>query len=478
MDHYKHGLSSIFWGLLLVFLNFDINGVSILPNFIGYLLVLSGLREVLKEDIGVKSIIPWTNVLIVISAISWFTSFIRTDHLPGMTQQVGFITVDLPVMNWFFITDEIEKVITLLFVVLLMNYFIHLIQKSSETEWVIIFKRRKNFYIIINVLMLFGLPFFIMFPAWFGIVFSVLLLLGFIAFIKVIMTAYRMKKLFENDEMIEQDKGGKEDFSQKPCFIQRKKLTIAAFCILILSWAGSIAWIEQWHLEEPLLLPAYIATIGDDHSNVYYLHNGRAEQDGFFMNHFYHFQSNTVFVDSYFSIDQLYFPPEDISSLRGLSQGELILYDGTVLKNNEQLYIIDLPKLDTDPFEYLKLQTGTGNPDGYILTFKVQKPFKMIDELALPFTKQLQDYFTYSWQVESAEETERSNKEYNEGDVITFSISPKDNENYIQLATFQAPIRIIVDGGDGEEVMDVGWVEHYPSYDFNAIQEYVRKFRE
>lgn len=276
MNHYKPGLSSIFWGLIIVFLNFDINGVSLLPNFVGFLLVLSGLREVAKQDERVNTLVPWTYGLIVLSAIAWFSSFIRVDTEPAMQQHAGFITIDLPVIDLFFITDGVEQVLTLVFVTLLMNYYIQLVQRSSEAQWASTFIRRRNFYVAVNGLMLFSMPLFVIFPVWLSILFVFLLLLSFIAFIRVLMTAFRMKKIAETETFVEL-----EEMKQiKPFYVTQKKLTITALVVIIFSWAGSMLWLEQWRLEEPLLLPAFIATTGDDYASVYYVHNGKLDDMG------------------------------------------------------------------------------------------------------------------------------------------------------------------------------------------------------
>ncbi|WP_216829585.1 hypothetical protein [Alkalihalobacterium elongatum] len=481
VNHYRHGLSSIFWGLLIVFLNFDINGFSLLPNFIGFLLVLFGVREVSKQDTGARVLMPWTNGLIVFSAIAWFSSFIGLDSLPTMQQHGGFITYDLPVMNLFFIIDGIEQVLTLTFVILLMNYYIQLIKRSNQDKWEPTFIRRRNFYVVVNGIMLFSMPLFVIFPMWFSIVFFILLLLSFIAFIRILMTAYRMKKIAETElfsEIEEQDAQGKE----VPFYVKKKRLIIPAFVILILSWTGSMMWLNQWRIEEPLLLPAFIATTGEDFANVYFLHNGKGESSEPYFSFYDELHNqNTVYFENYFAIDQLHFRPAHHEGLNDLANGGLRLYDGTHLRNDGQLQYIELPKLKTDPSKFMDLQSGRGNSDGYTLTFKVQKSFEIVDELAVPFTEEVHEYFTFDWQVENSLNTSDDHddklRKFVQGETVTFSITPKDTESYHQLATFQSPVRIIVDGGEGEEIIDVGWIEQYPSYNVRPIQDYVRNYK-
>ncbi|MDE5414410.1 hypothetical protein [Alkalihalobacterium chitinilyticum] len=465
MIHYKQGLSSIFWGLLIVFLDFDINGVSLLPDFVGFILVLSGIREISKQDKGMNSLVPWTYGLIVLSAIAWFSSFIRVHAEPALKQHAGILTIELPIIDLFFITDGIEQVITLVFVILLMNYYIQLVKHSSEEQWGLTFIRRRNFYVVVNGLLLFSMPFVVIFPGWLPIVFIFLLLLSFIAFIRVLMTAYRMKKIAETETFVELE--GMEQI--KPFYVTRKKLTITALVVIILSWAGSILWLEQWRLEEPLLLPAFIATTGDDYASVYYVHNGKPddlEPQFIFYKEFE--QESMIFFEGYFAIGQLRFRTGDHEGVKDLLNSEFRLSNGKRLKNNGQLYYLELRELNTDPSKYMELQSGSGDASGYSLTFKVRKSFQMIEELAVPFPNEVHDYFTFAW---------KGSSEYEEGELVTFTIQPKEMESNQQLATFQSPVRIVVDGGEGEEIIDVGWVEYYPRFNMSSLQDYVRQFK-
>ena len=43
-------MSYIFFGWLLVFLNFTINGFDILPDFIGYLLIFAGVNKLAEKS--------------------------------------------------------------------------------------------------------------------------------------------------------------------------------------------------------------------------------------------------------------------------------------------------------------------------------------------------------------------------------------------------------------------------------------------
>lgn len=161
----------------------------------------------------------------------------------------------------------------------------------------------------------------------------------------------------------------------------------------------------------------------------------------------------------------------DHEGLKDLLNSEFWLSNGNRLKNNGQLYYLELPELNTDPSKYMELQGGSGDASGYSLTFKVKKSFQMIEELAVPFPNEVHDYFTFAWEGSSKK------KSYDEGDIVTFTIQPKETERYNQLATFRSPVRIVVDGTEGEEIIDVGWVEYNPTFNMSSLQDYVRRFK-
>lgn len=66
-------MNYIFVGLLLTFLNFDItigdSIIGILPNFVGFIMIVSGLKELSKENSFFTKTIPFAKGMVVYSAI-------------------------------------------------------------------------------------------------------------------------------------------------------------------------------------------------------------------------------------------------------------------------------------------------------------------------------------------------------------------------------------------------------------------------
>ena len=67
-------MNKIFWGLLFLFFNININQVSILPSFVGYLLIYFGMKEYNTEQGEVPAFStakPWVIAATVWSALFW-----------------------------------------------------------------------------------------------------------------------------------------------------------------------------------------------------------------------------------------------------------------------------------------------------------------------------------------------------------------------------------------------------------------------
>lgn len=63
-------MNKIFWGLLFLFFDFNINEISILPAFVGYILIYLGMKEY-EETPAFAKARPWVIASIVWAAIFW-----------------------------------------------------------------------------------------------------------------------------------------------------------------------------------------------------------------------------------------------------------------------------------------------------------------------------------------------------------------------------------------------------------------------
>ncbi|KMJ56111.1 hypothetical protein AB685_23725 [Bacillus sp. LL01] len=142
MRSFRLGFSLIFWGLFIALLDFEINLVSILPGFIGFIFILFAIQKVGKEDNEIKKLVPWVNVLIPLSAMEWFSSFFIR---PNEKMEEAALPINPLLLGWFSLLEIALLVVTILFVVKLMNYYIDLLKERKQFEWHERFVSRKLF---------------------------------------------------------------------------------------------------------------------------------------------------------------------------------------------------------------------------------------------------------------------------------------------------------------------------------------------
>lgn len=91
----RSSFNHIFWGLLLVFLDFRINGFDLLPNGLGYLLIALGASQLVLQSPKFGAASALSAVLI----LAWLCGFVVSGEL---AQFVGLSTMVLSVaLNWF-----------------------------------------------------------------------------------------------------------------------------------------------------------------------------------------------------------------------------------------------------------------------------------------------------------------------------------------------------------------------------------------
>lgn len=95
------GFAKLFWGLLLVFLDFRVNGFDVLPDIIGFILVYSGLSMLAEEHARFLQAKKITVPLLVLSIL---------DLIPGQLQ----ISVTEPASLLGFLLAAVATVLNLL----------------------------------------------------------------------------------------------------------------------------------------------------------------------------------------------------------------------------------------------------------------------------------------------------------------------------------------------------------------------------
>ena len=91
-DHKKlyTGIGRAAWGYFFIYFDLNINTVSILPSFIGYLLFLSAINYLCDEERELNLLRTLVTILSVWHIASWLASWISID-LDGMLQAVDII---------------------------------------------------------------------------------------------------------------------------------------------------------------------------------------------------------------------------------------------------------------------------------------------------------------------------------------------------------------------------------------------------
>lgn len=98
-------MNKIFWGLLFLFFDININEISILPAFVGYLLIYFGMKEYNREHSEIPAYTkarPW-----VIAATVWAALFWLPLLKPGYLSVIG---TALQLVVTYFIMRGVEQI--------------------------------------------------------------------------------------------------------------------------------------------------------------------------------------------------------------------------------------------------------------------------------------------------------------------------------------------------------------------------------
>jgi hypothetical protein len=92
------GITKAAWGYFFIYFNININGINILPSFVGYMLFLSAIGYLEQEEREL-SLLRTINVLLILWHIaSWFISLFAVS-LDGM---IPFIDIIVCLINLYF----------------------------------------------------------------------------------------------------------------------------------------------------------------------------------------------------------------------------------------------------------------------------------------------------------------------------------------------------------------------------------------
>lgn len=108
------GINTIFWGLMLVFLDFRINNFDLLPDFLGFIIVLVGLMNLSSLSGAFIKAKPYAAVSLILSLPDLYNISFRSNYVPGWFWiyiiVVGLISLYVNIMLYFYIISGIKEV--------------------------------------------------------------------------------------------------------------------------------------------------------------------------------------------------------------------------------------------------------------------------------------------------------------------------------------------------------------------------------
>ncbi len=91
-NNYKDALKKIAWGYVFIYFNINLGMVSIIPAWVGYILILQAIDGVAEREPSAKLLKPFAFVLITVELIRWVaTWFAGTLAFPWISLLIGII---------------------------------------------------------------------------------------------------------------------------------------------------------------------------------------------------------------------------------------------------------------------------------------------------------------------------------------------------------------------------------------------------
>lgn len=146
---YESAYNKLSWGMVFIIFNINLGPINILPNFIGYLLILSGLSVLSEQHPAFeKGKIP-AGILVIIT-LKDIINFGTVNSLQGV----------VPAGNlWLSALGAVEQLLSL-YVIYIICRGIYLVAEARGLEQLMdSSKARFYFYLFINAIILFYTPF-------------------------------------------------------------------------------------------------------------------------------------------------------------------------------------------------------------------------------------------------------------------------------------------------------------------------------
>jgi len=106
-------LKKLFWGFFFIYLNFNLNlnqySLNILPNFVGYILLLQGIKQLEGESRFFRSGRPFAVGMAVYEAVLWIGAVLGVVSDNGIGTVLGWISMAVSLyVSWLLIQGVLE----------------------------------------------------------------------------------------------------------------------------------------------------------------------------------------------------------------------------------------------------------------------------------------------------------------------------------------------------------------------------------
>ncbi len=184
---YSEKYNKLFWGLIITLLDFRIMGFNILPDIVGYIMIIYALTDLEKHHSDYEKAKPFAVALLIFSITDIYQT--NGNILNGFTINNSTII--------FMIISSITLILDTFMVYYIINPIIQLVQNSNFYELKKITKFRWKAYLVVNLIFLAIIPFTINLSehviTWITIV---LVLLMFVVKILFISLIKRLSKIY------------------------------------------------------------------------------------------------------------------------------------------------------------------------------------------------------------------------------------------------------------------------------------------
>ncbi|MCJ8008044.1 hypothetical protein ACFFF5_18180 [Lederbergia wuyishanensis] len=189
MNDISKAFTKIFWGFMLVFLDFKINQFDLLPDFVGYFIIVSALSDLNSFSAYFKKARTFAIILAILSIPEYFIGEINI--LEGIVPSTSTILI--------LISSSVLTLIHIAFIFFLLQGCIELANHHQNSTLAKTTKNIQTFYIIILLAVTILTPFVLNIPQ--DLATAIIIVGGiasFVVYIIVLILIWSYRKAFNS----------------------------------------------------------------------------------------------------------------------------------------------------------------------------------------------------------------------------------------------------------------------------------------